>query len=209
MNAACFLLVLYLELTMIWAFRIPTPLSAVRMRWTGMKDQVVRKTWYNEEAQEYVIELEPQPSLGGEHSTLFDSLYSGRDSSGGGSIAGLTLREISSCYMFSLNYLGDLVAQMGCSVPVDVDVKVGDMLTSEQVYTLLQAVNTLDPHETNAGYGEVTLQYLIDELEVPIHKARMVCEREGIQLPFGLSTVLHSTVVEQFKRSVSHKPYVT
>jgi hypothetical protein len=101
--------------------------------------------------------------------------------------------------MFSLNYLGDLVTQMGCEIPVDVDTKVGNILTGEQVHTLLQAVNTLDPFETNAEYETQSLWELSEDLDLSPDTLRRMCKKEGIHLPFGMSTMLHVSVIEKLR----------
>jgi hypothetical protein len=101
--------------------------------------------------------------------------------------------------MFSLNYLGDLVTQMGCEIPVDVDTKVGNILTGEQVHTLLQAVNTLDPFETNAEYETESVWDLCDDLDLSPETLRRMCQQESIHLPFGMSTMLHASVIEQLR----------
>ena len=59
--------------------------------------------------------------------SLFD--YISADSDGESySISDLTLEEVAESYNFSLDYLGDLVIQMGCRVPVDFNEKLKNFL---------------------------------------------------------------------------------
>ena len=75
--------------------------------------------------------------------SLFD--YISADSDGESySISDLTLEEVAESYNFSLDYLGDLVIQMGCRVPVDFNEKLKNFLTGDQIMTVLEAITTLD-----------------------------------------------------------------
>lgn len=158
------------------------------------------KSWLNEEDGEFTIELPPiAPDMDG--TTLFDAVDDAMQPMATNSISDLTLREISQCYMFSLSYLGDLVAQMGCAVPVDVETPVGSMLTGEQTYTLLQALNSLDPFETNAGYETLSVWDLADEMNLSVDHMIRLCDQESIPLPYGASTMLHMSSIEQLRRA--------
>jgi hypothetical protein len=142
-----------------------------------------------------------------EDTSLFDQLYSEdyNDASAAHAISKLSLLEISNSYQFSLAYLGDFVAKMGCPVPLDVDIKVGDMLTGEQVYTLLTALNSLDPAESYCGYeSSPTLYELAESLGLSTMRIETLClqYKEDIQFPYGGETTLHSSVIERIKRLV-------
>ena len=183
------------------------PAFLVRARQSAasqLYENIIDRSFVNENENELVIEMAtPQPAI--HELPLFDSLYISNDvdSASMHSISCQSLREISQCYSFSLSYLGDLVSKMGCEVPVDVDARVGDFLTGEQVHTLLEAVNSLDPFETNADYETLSLYELADDLGITAEKAMQICEKEDINLPFGMSTILHISVVEQFNKAVT------
>lgn len=116
------------------------------------------------------------------------------------SSAQLTLRDISESLQFSLNFLGDFVVQMGIDPPINVDMKLGDMMTGEQIYTLLQAVNTLDPFDSDSGYYEgLSVEEVAEELDIDLDTIIKIAEKERLNLPFGLRTVLHASAVEKIR----------
>ena len=167
--------------------------------------------WYQRTTEDdiYTIKQGPTPSGFQEIGMMFDSLYNEEegDASAAHSISGMTLREISSHYYFSLDYLGDFVAQLGCRIPVDVDSAVGNLMTGEQIYTLLQAINTLDPMEANLEYDAPALWQLAKELDIPLSGLLLLCERHEINLPFGDATTLHSTVAMQVRRLAEEEDF--
>ena len=139
--------------------------------------------------------------LNGEVS-LFDSLYDIDDSNAEGTAASLTLSDISESSCFSLSFLGDFLVQMGCKPPIDINAKLGNLLTGEQIFTLLQAINTLDPFDSNLEYDSVPVDELAEELGVSTNRILKILESKNINLPFGLDTVLHSSIIDSVKNSV-------
>lgn len=140
--------------------------------------------------------------------TLFDSVYSiddkacRLDSSAIG-VASLSLRDISDAYGFSLAYLGDYLVQIGLRPPIEVDIKLGDLLTGEQLYSVLEAVNTLDPSEANMDYDSTFAVELAEELDIPMSKIIKICEDEGFHLPYGRKSMLHRAAVDRITEIVS------
>ena len=123
------------------------------------------------------------------------------------SMARQTLREISESYLFSLSFLGDYAVQLGVRPPVDVDAKVGDLMTSEQAFSLLEALTSLDPYESNIEYDSLTADELARELELSVEKFCYICEAEHLNLPFGMDTVLHQTVVDKIRDCYTFDEY--
>ena len=123
-------------------------------------------------------------------------------------ISEMTLREISEAYLFSLSYLGDFVVQLGCQPPIDVDTNVGNYLVGEQVYSLLEAVNSLDPVESHCEYDSLTVRELADELDVSMGRMMKIVQNERVNLPFGLDTTLHTAVVERIREVHQYDEYV-
>jgi hypothetical protein len=123
-------------------------------------------------------------------------------------ISDLTLREISEAYQFSLSYLGDYVVQLGCQPPIDVDTKVSNLLLGEQIYSLLEAINSLDPAESHCEYDSLTIGELADELDISMGKMMKICQNEKVNLPFGLETTLHTSVVERIREVQTYDEYV-
>jgi len=158
------------------------------------------------------LAFERSPNLDkqkGMSESLFDSLYRSEDpdDTSTHSISQQSLRDISESYQFSLAYLGDFVAQMGCAVPIDVDTNIANILTGEQIYSLLQALTSLDPFDSNIGYDTISIAELADELQVPISRVVKMCHKEKFNLPFGTDTSLHSSVVEHLRKVAEYDEY--
>lgn len=139
-------------------------------------------------------------------STMFDKMYNSKDMEQH-SIARLSLRDISEAYGFSIPYLSDYVASMGCPVPVDIDEMIGNYMIGDQVYTLLLAITSLDPLDANTSYDSLTISELAYEMGLEEEKILEICEGEGIRLPNFGETVLHKDVVEQLRRVADYEIY--
>jgi hypothetical protein len=85
---------------------------------------------------------------------------------------------------------------MGCPYPIDVDSRVGDLLTGEQVFTLLQALTSIDPLEAGYDYDTLSLQEVAENFDMDIDKVFEICREANIKLPFGRSTKLHQMQIE-------------
>lgn len=88
---------------------------------------------------------------------------------------------------------------MGCSAPIDVDSRIGDLLTSEQVFTLLQALTSLDPLEAGSDYETHSLSELAEEAGLSVDEVYEFCKEENINLPFGKATKLHTKIAESVR----------
>ena len=91
---------------------------------------------------------------------------------------------------------------MGCKPPIDINAKLGNLLTGEQIYTLLQAINTLDPFDSNLEYDTVPVEELAEDLGISSNRILKILESKNINLPYGLDTVLHSSILDSVKTSV-------
>lgn len=132
--------------------------------------------------------------------SLFDALYRlenemGENDDSSTGIASLSLRDLSEAYQFSQSFLGDFVIQMGCKPPIDVDTPIKNFLTSEMIYTLMEAVTSLDPLESNIDFDSVSAGELADSLNIKPSTLINICEQHSLNLPFGLDTVLHKACV--------------
>ncbi len=141
--------------------------------------------------------------------SLFDMLYNSDVSMGGysGSFSGSTLRDISEDYGFSLAFLGDYVCELGCYPPIDVDSKLQNMLTGAQIASVMECVNTLDPYESTIEYDTLSLRELVEELGLPMTRAVKICKQEGFNLPFGVNSILHSSMVEKFRNIYNYDEF--
>lgn len=165
------------------------------------------RDWLKRE-DEYVIDnnsnIDASHPLSNGDGSLFDELYRMDDMNNrrveAYSISKQSLRAISESYQFSLAYLSDFVTELGCSLPLDIDTSISNILTGEQIYTLLQALTSLDPYDSNAGYDTISISELADVFNVTVDEVIKICKDEGISLPFGTGSILHKNVVEQISR---------
>ena len=123
------------------------------------------------------------------------------------SVAMQTLREISECYCFSLSFLGDFVVELGAFPPVNIDTPICNYLTGDQIYSLLQSLNSLEPGAASIEYDSTTAADLCDVLDISTKTLLRICSTEGFNLPFGLESVLHSSVQERIAQCATHDEY--
>lgn len=159
-----------------------------------------RPSWLDRPDEEVIEKFETGGYPDGVES-LFDSVYNSKSSIDDRalSISQFTLREISESYGFSLDYLGDYVTQLGNEPPIDIDSRLGDLLNGEQIYTLLEAITSLDPFDSNISYDTVSLADLAEELDSTVEDIIKTCAKESFNLPFGTETYLHNSVVSRIR----------
>ena len=130
-------LLCYLRVVFSW---VRTPKLLCNLLRLSREDEL--PSWVHP-SNEIVIERNTTQIYPSGVDSLFD--YISADSDGESySISDLTLEEVAESYNFSLDYLGDLVIQMGCRVPVDFNEKLKNFLTGDQIMTVLEAITTLD-----------------------------------------------------------------
>lgn len=123
------------------------------------------------------------------------------------SIGSDSLLDISEAYDFSLSYLGDFVVQLGAPTPIDIDAPISTYLSGDQIFTLMQSINSLDPSDVGIEYDSLTARELCDESDITTAKMLRICKGEDLNLPFGLETVLHVSVVERILAVVNDDAY--
>lgn len=101
-----------------------------------------------------------------------------------------TLREISLDYSIPIPYLADVVSGWGAPVPIDPNARLGDMVTGEQAFALLEAIHTLDVADLHGRYSEMDLMGLCDIYDIDPVDAFEFCVERGWGLPFGVRTFL-------------------
>ena len=190
-----------------------------QISWRQLAPKIIPSEEYDEwwkrsgEDEEIVIKLTDRTSTLPEGFSFIDAnddmahdLFG--DSTDKFQISELTLRDIAETYQFSLSYLGDFVVQLGCHPPIDVDTKIGNLLLGEQIFSLLQALNSLDPAESHCDYDSTTPYELADELDVSMGRMMKICRNEHVNLPFGFHTVLHKSVVAHIRDVYEYDEYV-
>lgn len=114
-----------------------------------------------------------------------------------------TLRQIASDFQTPVCYLADVLCSWGVPVPIDVDTRLGDMVTGEMAFALVEAVHTLDAGELNDRYSNLDIMGLCYEYDIDLKDAFDFCIREGWNLPFGVRTFLRMEQEDELVRSLS------
>mmetsp|Transcript_21271 Transcript_21271/g.26155 ORF Transcript_21271/g.26155 Transcript_21271/m.26155 type:complete len:173 (-) Transcript_21271:108-626(-) len=107
-----------------------------------------------------------------------------------GFLGDCTLREISLDYQIPICYLADVLCGWGVPPPIDPSGLLGDMITGEQAFAILEAIHTLDVGSLNDRYAEFDLVTLCSEYDIELTKAFELAMKEGWNLPFGVRTFL-------------------
>jgi hypothetical protein len=102
-----------------------------------------------------------------------------------------TLSEIATDYSVPVCYLADVLCLWGVPVPIDVDhTLLGDLVTGEQAFALLEAVNSLDVAALHDRYANRNIYNFCDEYGIDLQTAFEMAMKEGWSLPFGVQTCL-------------------
>jgi hypothetical protein len=114
-----------------------------------------------------------------------------------------TLRDISRDYSVPICYLADVLAMWGVPVPINVHDRLGDLVTGEQAFALVEAVNTLDMGYLNDRYSNQNMLQVCDGWEIDISDAFQFAMKEGWSLPFGVRTNLRCEQEDELLRVFS------
>ena len=108
-----------------------------------------------------------------------------------------TLLEISRDYGVPVPWLADTIASWSVPVPIDPRARLGDLVTGEQAFAVLEAVLTLDVGVLHSMYAEDDLATLCDIYDIEVKDAYELCVDRGWMLPFGVRTFLRIEQEEQ------------
>jgi hypothetical protein len=114
-----------------------------------------------------------------------------------------TLYEIAMDYSVPLCYLADVLAVWGVSVPINVHDRLGDLITGEQAFALVEAVNSLDVGTLQDRYSNMNLLQICDEWDIDIKDGFQFAMKEGWSLPFGVRTNLRVEQEDELLRVYS------
>jgi hypothetical protein len=101
-----------------------------------------------------------------------------------------TLKEVALDYQVPICYLADVLCGWGVPPPIDPTVILGDMVTGEQAFAILEAIHTLDVGSLNDRYAECDLMTLCSEYGIDFKDGFELAMKEGWNLPFGVRTFL-------------------
>ena len=114
-----------------------------------------------------------------------------------------TLREISLDFQVPVCYLADVLCTWGVPLPVNVNDRLGDLVTGEMAFAMAEAIHTLDSGEINDSYSNLSLDDLCHEYGVDLKDAFDLCVRESWNLPFGVKTFLRVDQEDKLLRALS------
>lgn len=117
-----------------------------------------------------------------------------------GYLGDCTLSEIAMDYSIPVCYLADVLCMWGVPVPINVNDRLGDLVTGEQAFAILEAVNSLDAGALHDRYSNSNLLQVCDEYEVDVQRAFEMAMKEGWSLPFGVNTCLRVEQEEELLR---------
>ena len=111
-----------------------------------------------------------------------------------------TLQEIATDYSVPISYIADVLAMWGVPVPIDVNEHLGNLVTGEQAFALLEAVNSLDVSQLHDRYSNTNILNLCEEWGIDLREAFEMAMKEGWSIPFGVRTCLRVEQEEELLR---------
>jgi hypothetical protein len=111
-----------------------------------------------------------------------------------------TLQELVYDYSIPICYLADVLCTWGVPIPIHIHDRLGDLVTGEQAFALLEAIYTLDVAALQDRYSNTNLMNLCEEQDIPIKDAFEMAVKEGWSLPFGVQTCLRVEQEEELLR---------
>ena len=118
-----------------------------------------------------------------------------------------TLLEIAHDFQVPICYLADVLVGWGVPPPIDVNVWLGDMVTGEQAFAILEAIHTLDMGALNDRYAEMDLQTMCGEYGIEVRDGFELAMKEGWNLPFGIRTFLRVEQEDFLIETLAPKEY--
>eukprot|EP00591_Stephanopyxis_turris_P011043 CAMPEP_0195513700 /NCGR_PEP_ID=MMETSP0794_2-20130614/5296_1 /TAXON_ID=515487 /ORGANISM="Stephanopyxis turris, Strain CCMP 815" /LENGTH=320 /DNA_ID=CAMNT_0040641781 /DNA_START=52 /DNA_END=1014 /DNA_ORIENTATION=- len=120
-----------------------------------------------------------------------------------GYLGDCTLSEISRDYAVPVCYLADVICGWGAPPPIEMNDRLGDLVTGEQAFALVEALYTLDNGDLNDRYSDDDLATICDDFDIDIREAFQFCMTEKYNLPFGVRTFLRVEQEEELIRVLS------
>lgn len=124
-----------------------------------------------------------------------------------GFLGDCTLKEVAFDYQIPIYYLADVICGWGVPAPIDPDVLLGDMVTGEQAFAILEAIHTLDVGALNDRYADYDLMNLCREYGVDVIDGFELAVKEGWNLPFGVRTFLRVEQEDELIRILAKDNY--
>lgn len=120
-----------------------------------------------------------------------------------GFLGDCTLNEIAMDYSVPICYMADVLCMWGVPVPINIHDRLGDLVTGEQAFALVEAVNSLDIGAIQDRYSNQNLLQICNEWDIDLKDAFEMAMKEGWSLPFGVRTNLRLEQEEELLRVFS------
>jgi hypothetical protein len=114
-----------------------------------------------------------------------------------------TLEEIATDYSVPICYLADVLCMWGVPVPINFNDRLGDLVTGEQAFAIVEAVNSLDIAALHDRYSNQNLIQICAEWDMDLQAVFEMAMKEGWSLPFGVQTCLRVEQEEELIRVLS------
>ena len=114
-----------------------------------------------------------------------------------------TLQEIATDYSVPVCYLADVLTTWGVPVPINVQDRLGDLVTGEQAFALVEAVNSLDVADLHDRYSNQSLIQVCADWDIELKDAFEFAMKEDWSLPFGVQTNLRVEQEDELIRVLS------
>ena len=111
-----------------------------------------------------------------------------------------TLAEVAQDYSVPVCYLADVLCTWGVPVPINVHERLGDMVTGEQAFAILEAILTLDVAALQDRYSNSNVMEVCSYHDIDLRDAFQMAIKEGWSLPFGVQTCLRVEQEEELLR---------
>jgi hypothetical protein len=143
---------------------------------------------YTEEEEDLIAAMggKTQPKKGQETTTTSRRSSKRED----GFLGDCTLYDIATDYSVPVCYLADVLCMWGVPVPIHMHDRLGDLVTGEQAFALVEAVNSLDIGDLQDRYSNQHILQLCEEWDIELKDAFEFAMKEGWSLPFGVRTNL-------------------
>jgi hypothetical protein len=114
-----------------------------------------------------------------------------------------TISEIAMDYSVPICYLADVLCIWGVPVPINIHERLGDLITGEQAFALVEAVYSLDVGVLQDRYSNQSMVQVCDDWDIAIADAFQFAMQNGWSLPFGVQTNLRVEQEEELLRVFS------
>jgi len=118
-----------------------------------------------------------------------------------------TLIEIATDYSVPVCYIADVLCTWGVPVPIQTRDRLGDLVTGEQAFAILEAIHSLDISVLQDRYSNQNLVIVCDDRDIDLRDAFQMAVKEGWSLPFGVQTCLRVEQEEELIRVLGAEQY--